>query len=149
MKKAPSQVEHDSSGGHVASYKTMLATIIDRRPSGTRQRLATALSKNRSFVSQIVSPAYSTPIPPNHLEVIFEICRFSAREKRDFLDLYSTAHPNRLSPAQGDSKLRAQTFYLPDLENEELNVQIHALITDFVRQVSELVKASNRGGKGS
>ncbi len=40
----------------VAAYKRMLAAIIERRPSGTRQRLATALAKNRSFVSQITRP---------------------------------------------------------------------------------------------
>ena len=35
-------------------------------PSGTRQRLAAALGKNRSFVTQITSPAYATPIPARH-----------------------------------------------------------------------------------
>mgnify|MGYP000606055132 CR=1 FL=1 len=47
----------------VAAYKRMLADIIEKRPSGTRQRLAAALAKNRSFVSQITNPAYATPIP--------------------------------------------------------------------------------------
>ena len=41
----------------VSAYKRMLLGVIDRRPSGTRQRLATALAKNRSFVSQITNPA--------------------------------------------------------------------------------------------
>ena len=44
----------------------------DNRPSGTRQRLAGALGKNRSFVSQIANPAYPVPIPVQHLETIFE-----------------------------------------------------------------------------
>ena len=61
----------------VTAYKTLLASIIDRRPSGTRQRLADALAKNRSFVTQITNPAYATPVPASHLDVIFEICHFS------------------------------------------------------------------------
>ncbi len=40
------------------AYKAILAQIIDDRPSGTRQRLAAALGKHRSFVTQITSPAY-------------------------------------------------------------------------------------------
>ena len=51
----------------VAAYKRLLAAILERRPSGTRQRLAAALAKNRSFVSQITNPAYPTPIPASHL----------------------------------------------------------------------------------
>ena len=45
----------------IIAYKTILAQIIDNRPSGTRQRLAAALGKHRSFVTQVTSPAYSTP----------------------------------------------------------------------------------------
>ena len=47
----------------LAEYKTILRRVLDSRPSGTRQRLAEALGKNRSFISQISNPAYSTPIP--------------------------------------------------------------------------------------
>ena len=41
----------------IRDYKQILAAIIDRRPSGTRQRLADELGKNRSFITQIISPA--------------------------------------------------------------------------------------------
>ena len=51
----------------VQRYKTILQHVIDNRPSGTRQRLAGALGKNRSFISQITSPAYATPIPARHV----------------------------------------------------------------------------------
>ena len=50
-------------------YKRILLRVLDLRPSGTRQRLADALGKNRSFVSQITNPAYPVPIPPRHLEI--------------------------------------------------------------------------------
>ena len=72
----------------VARYKAILQRVMENRPSGTRQRLAGALGKNRSFVSQIANPAYSTPIPAGHLDTIFEICHFSPEERRQFLDAY-------------------------------------------------------------
>ena len=46
-----------------AHYKTILRNTIDRRPSGTRQKIALALGKNKSFVSQITNPAYLSPVP--------------------------------------------------------------------------------------
>src|SRR5689334_3844593 len=40
----------------VGAYKTVLQRVLDARPSGTRHRLAIALGKNRSFISQIANP---------------------------------------------------------------------------------------------
>ena len=65
----------------VAAYKSILQAIIDNRPSGTRLRIASAIGKNRSFVSQITNPIYPTPIPAQHLETIFSICHFSPAER--------------------------------------------------------------------
>jgi hypothetical protein len=70
----------------VARYKSILQRVIDNRPSGTRQRLAGAPGKNRSFVSQITNPAYATPIPARHIETIFDICHFSPDDRQTFLD---------------------------------------------------------------
>ncbi|MGO7624061.1 hypothetical protein ACC687_38795, partial [Rhizobium ruizarguesonis] len=50
----------------IIAYKSILAQIIDNRPSGTRQRLSTALGKHLSFVTQITSPTYATPLPARH-----------------------------------------------------------------------------------
>ena len=123
----------------VAAYKRILATVIDRRPSGTRQRLATALAKNRSFISQIANPAYPTPIPANHLDVIFEICHFSAAERRQFLEAYRLAHPKRLALPHGQQRLKAHTVYLPDLGEEARNEALHAMVAEFVGQVARLL----------
>ncbi len=80
---APLEPKLDEQGAEaVAVYKRLLADVIDRRPSGTRQRLAAALGKNRSFISQITNPNYLTPIPARHLDAVFEICHFSAEERR-------------------------------------------------------------------
>ena len=121
----------------VSAYKRMLGDIIDRRPSGTRQRLATALAKNRSFVSQITNPAYATPIPANHLDLIFEVCHFSAPERREFTRLYALAHPKR---AVADGQVRSTlAVHLPDLGNDEKNRKLHGLVSGFVRQIVKLI----------
>ena len=44
--------------GAMAEYKGILQRLLDNRPSGTRQRLAHALGKNRSFITQITNPSY-------------------------------------------------------------------------------------------
>lgn len=79
----------------VGAYKWILRDLIDLRPSGTRQRIAAALGKHKSFVSQITNPAYSVPVPAKHLSTIFELCHFSPEERRHFLAAYSEAHPGR------------------------------------------------------
>jgi hypothetical protein len=45
----------------VRSYKRLLQAYLDRRPSGTRQKIALALGKHKSFISQIANPAYPAP----------------------------------------------------------------------------------------
>lgn len=118
-----------------SAYKIILAEIIARRPSGTRQRLATALGRNRSFVSQITNPAYATPIPAVHLEAIFDVCHFTATERRAFLDLYRAAHPKH---SIADSN-KTRAVYLPDLGDDERNRKLQSLVSDFVRHVAQLM----------
>lgn len=121
----------------VAAYKRMLGAIIEKRPSGTRQRLATALAKNRSFVSQITNPAYATPIPASHLGQIFEICHFSAAERQEFTRLYGLAHPKKMlaHAPQGTSAV-----HLPDLGDAERNRKLHGLVSAFVRDIARLIE---------
>ena len=125
----------------VPAYKALLQRILDSRPSGTRQRLATALGKNRSFVSQITNPAYSTPIPARHIDLIMEVCHFSSADREAFLAAYGQAHPQRLSLVGGRSRLRPHTVYLPDLGDAESNRKMDALVGDFVQKLAELVSA--------
>jgi hypothetical protein len=125
---------------HVAAYKRLLATIIDRRPSGTRQRLAAALAKNRSFISQITNPAYATPIPAAHLEIIFELCHFSPSEQRQFMDFYNAAHPRRLALVEDRGRLKPHTVYLPDLGDDIRNQKLQGLVAGFARQLARLIE---------
>src|SRR3981189_3925293 len=82
----------------IAAYKAILRDVLDKRPSGRRQRLAEARGKNRSFITQIANPAYQTPIPAQHVHPIIQICHFSAQERDRFLEAYHRAHPPRLPP---------------------------------------------------
>jgi hypothetical protein len=123
----------------VARYKEILQRVIDNRPSGTRQRLAGALGKNRSFVSQITNPGYATPIPARHIETIFDICHFSPDDRHAFLEAYGAAHPRRPAPAKGHRGVRPHTVYLPDLGSEEKNDELARLVGDYVQRVARLL----------
>jgi hypothetical protein len=142
MSRSDDRPEGGAPDAAVARYKTVLRRVMETRPSGTRQRLAGALGKNRSFVSQIVSPDYATPIPARHIETIFEICHFSPRERREFLAAYAAAHPRRLPVARDERRLRAHTIYLPDFGDEKRNRELDRMVADFVQRLTRLIDHS-------
>jgi len=129
----------DAKAAHVAAYKTILHDVLDQRPSGTRQRLAVALGKNRSFVSHMCSPAYPVPIPAPHLEIIFEICHFPPAEKSAFLDLFKRAHPNRSRHVREAPSLRSLKLEVYDLGDARKNRAFDALVKDTTRRLARLV----------
>ncbi|SDR56289.1 hypothetical protein SAMN05444161_6161 [Rhizobiales bacterium GAS191] len=137
MNDAPGR---DAKAAHVGAYKTILRNILDQRPSGTRQRLATALGKNRSFVSHISNPAYPVPIPAPHIEIIFEICHFSPVEKRSFLDAFMQAHPNRLKQVRSGPSLRTLKLEVFDFGNAEKNREFDELVRETARRLSRLMR---------
>jgi len=139
---AESRLPRDASTGAVAEYKQILKKVLDGRPSGMRQRLAEAIGKNRSFVSQISNSAYQVPIPARHLGLIFEICHFSAQERATFLKAYSRAHPGRLTVAAEMRQDRKITLALPDLGSVGKNQQLETLIHDFVHRLALLLGES-------
>lgn len=124
----------------VAAYKGILKRVVDTRPSGTRHRLAISLGKNRSFISQIANPVYAVPIPVQHLETIFEICHFTAGEKREFLTAYVEAHPRRLDLVRKPAGTRKLTLTLPDLSDQRRNRQLDEAVTEMARQLARLAK---------
>src|SRR5438128_9959619 len=85
--------------GPIAAYKAILKDYIDRRPAGMRARIAIALGKHKSFVSQLTNPIYPMPVPARHLSTILEICHFSPDERKRFLKASNVAHPAR-APTQ-------------------------------------------------
>jgi len=135
-----SRMEADSSA--VAEYKRLLQEVLESRPSGTRRRLAEALGKNRSFVSQITNPTYSVPIPARHIESIFDICHFLPNERAQFLQAYGSAHPRRLPDAAGTAqpRWRELTLRLPDLRNPAKNRQLDELIKETAQRLTHLLE---------
>jgi hypothetical protein len=125
-------------GETVAEYKRLLQTLCDNRPSGTRARLAVALGANRSFVSQLVNPAYAMPIPAQHLETIFEVCHFSPADRAEFLTVYDNAHPGRRETGEPAAGIRVISLMVPDLGNARRNQAIDALIAEYSRHVVRL-----------
>jgi hypothetical protein len=124
-----------SSGATVADYKALLQAVCDKRPSGTRGRLALALGTNRSFVSQLVSPNYAMPIPAQHLETIFDVCHFSPGERAAFLAAYDEAHPGRRATGEPATGSRVVSFTVPDLGSARRNEAVDAMLADFVRHL--------------
>jgi hypothetical protein len=137
----------DAGNSAVAEYKAILQRVLEARPSGTRQRIATVLGKNRSFVTQITSPAYDTPLPARHVDLILEICHFSAAEREAFLAAYRQAHPSRPAAARDATRMRAHVVYLPDLGSPQKNGQLDTLIGDFVEKLTHLMGSTKRDGK--
>lgn len=126
----------------VSAYKTLFKEILDRRPSGTRRRLAVALGKNPSFISQISNPVYPIPVPPSHLETLFQICHFSNTERSQFIGLYRKAHPGRLVEQGPDSRRRKVSFRLPDLGDADQNAHLDQIVQEFVERVADFVTAT-------
>jgi len=127
----------------IRSYKTVLANVIERRPSGTRQRLADSLGKNRSFVTQITSPAYSVPIPARHIDAIMAVCHFSPAERDQFLAAYAIAHPGKVPIGAGLRRMRHLVLSVPDLGDDKQNAALDRAITEFVQRIASL-----SGGEG-
>ncbi len=126
----------------VAIYKRLLQTYLDRRPSGLRLKIAAAIGKNRSFVSQITNPAYPIPVPARHLETIFRICHFSPEERQSFLAAYATAHPNppkALRVVSDAAETRRIEIELPHTGDANLDRELDETVRQFARQVAKLV----------
>jgi hypothetical protein len=125
-------------GETVADYKRLLQSVCDNRPSGTRGRLSVALGTNRSFVSQLVNPAYAMPIPAQHLETIFEVCHFSPADRAAFLAVYDNAHPGRRETGEETAGTRVISLTVPDLGSARRNQAVDALIGEYGRHVARL-----------
>ena len=128
----------DSSA--VAEYKRILQQVLENRPAGTRLRLAEALGKNRSFISQITNPNYSVPIPAAHLDHIFEICHFLASEKAQFMSTYRRAHPHRAPRNTADGRWREIVLRVPDLRDRDKNKQVDELMKEMLKRVVRLIE---------
>lgn len=129
-----------ADGSAVADYKRVLQQVLDNRPAGTRLRLAEALGKNRSFISQIANPAYSVPIPARHIERIFETCHFLAAEKMQFMKAYERAHPNRAAGGASAPRWREVVLRVPDLGDRARNKLLDDLLKETLAKALRLIE---------
>ena len=130
----------------IAAYKAILQEVLERRPSGTRQRLALALQKARSFITQITNPAYAAPIPGQHLSTIFEVCHFSPEERQRFIATYAQAHPRRLvAPAAGPPH-RTIHLVVPDFGDEQRNREFQQMVQDFATNLAKFARPPSSVG---
>ena len=125
----------------VSDYKTFLAEIIAKRPSGVKRRLAAALSTNPSFISQITSPNYRTPIPFPHLPILINVLHMAAQEKKEFLRLYHLAHPLGLSEGYADEETDEDKLVirLPRFKDKRTAREVRILIEQFANRIIALL----------
>ena len=130
----------DANENPVAAYKRVLRRIIDLRPSGTRQRLAAAIGKNRSFISQISNPSYPTPIPVEHINQIIRVCHFSPSERDEFMTAYRRAHPRRLQKVEPSPKGRRLAIDVPDFGDATTNRAFDQMLTEMAKRMGRFVR---------
>jgi hypothetical protein len=126
---------------NVADYKLILRRVLDNRPSGTRLKLAAALGKNRSFVSQITNPAYLVPIPAKHVAIIFEVCHLSGAERAAFLQAYGRAHPGQLPSPPHNARKQNPVVTVPELGDDKKNRALEQLIVDFAARLARYAES--------
>lgn len=126
----------------VAAYKHYLKALIDRRPSGTRQRIAESFGTHKSFVSQIISPSYRVPLPAQHIPALFRVCHFSEDERTRFLALYARAHPSQSMAIDELAGIERNVIRipLPDFASTELAREVESLIQEFAARVIKLAE---------
>ena len=126
----------------VARYKAVLRDIIERRPSGTRLKIAKALGTHKSFVSQVTNPAYPIPLPAAHVEPIFALCHVSEEERARFLTAYRAAHPNQsaqIGAGDGDgAAAKVLRIELPAFEDPARQKEVERTITEFAQRLIAL-----------
>jgi hypothetical protein len=126
--------------GSIRDYKLVLSRVLETRPSGTRQRLADALGKHRSFITQMTSPAYVTPIPQRHLATLFSVCHFSPAERDAFMAAYRMAHRGRLDIGDAERRMRHLSLLVPELGDDKSNTAFDKAISEFVQKLSGLMR---------
>lgn len=126
----------------IADYKALLRGYIDRRPSGTRQKLAEAFGTHKSFISQIINPAYRVPLPAQHIPALFRVCHLSPEEQRTFLDVYARAHPGQFAAIEELASFEADVLRipLPKFADEAQRRQAEQLIKDYAKRVISLLQ---------
>jgi hypothetical protein len=136
----PDKPQREAADEAIRDYKLQLSRVLETRPSGARQRLADALGKHRSFVTQITSPSYTTPIPQKHLATIFAVCHFSPAERDAFMAAYRKAHRGKLDIGELTMRTRHLTLLVPDLGDKQ-NAAFDKAVGEFISRMGALMRS--------
>ena len=137
--------DRPDTGQAVGAYKSLLKTFLERRPSGTRQRIAEALGTHKSFVSQITNPNYRVPLPAQHVASIMKICHFSAEERRAFLAAYRKAHPQQaVFPEEVAAGRRVLQIEIPGFDDPKRQAEVAEAIEELARRLIALARNDER-----
>lgn len=143
----------DSGLMPVRRYKILLQTFLQRRGPGVRQAIADAIGTNRSFVSQMTSPAYDVPVPARHVRTITEIVKLTAEEERVFVEAYLEAHPDRAAEVLRETLWRRGsrelTISLPVLASERAQRRLESLIEKLAAELAASFVEMEDSGSGS
>jgi hypothetical protein len=132
----------------LVAYKTFLREAVERRPSGTRQRLASAFGTHPSFISQITNPALRVPLPAQHIPALFHICHLTEDEQTTFLDLYRLAHPSQAAAISELAEGERNVFkiVLPQFDDPATRAEVEAMIRDFAERMIAFAQSLGAGG---
>lgn len=130
----------------VVRYKTMLKEFLDRRPSGTRQKLAASLGTHKSFISQITNPQYRVPIPAHHVSTIMNICHFSPDERNSFVSAYLEAHPGVHLPVESSMEKGRQIVHIeiPDMGDQNFEREVADAIRETAARMIVLAQSRKK-----
>ena len=137
-----SAVDDPADGDAVARYKRLLKAALERRPSGTRQKLAEAIGTHKSFISQVTNPSYRVPLPAQHIPTLFRVCHFGPEEKRVFLDAYREAHPGQAGAIEELARIDEDVLRIPvpHFPDPAVRREVEELIRDFAERVIALAE---------
>lgn len=126
----------------IQAYKHLLKEAVEARPSGIRLRIASAIGKNKSFVSQITNPNYKTPLPEKYVDSILDIIHLTQKERERFLEIYRRAHPRARSqmaePSNDDTRILK--IELPRLESRQVENKVDQMVLQFARNLSDIAR---------
>ncbi len=138
----------ESKEGLVAAYKEILRSYIDLRPSGVRLKIADAIGKHKSFVSQIANPNYPVPVPGRHVGTIMDICHFSPEERETFRAAYRAAHPHpsrKVKPAgRGGAGHHTLHVEVPNFGDARIQREVEDTIRELSRRIIAIAQKDER-----
>ena len=130
----------------LAAYKAFLRAAVEKRPSGIRQRLASAFGTHPSFISQITNPALKVPLPAQHIPTLFQVCHFTPEEQGRFLDLYKAAHPAQAGSIEELAEVERNVIkiVLPAIDDPAVRAEVETMIREFAERLIGLATGTTR-----